>query len=161
MKKALKIVTLILAVCMTATFMFGCAMFGAIDPKDAKKNLKDAGYEVMLIDDEEDIEMMGKEFDGAEAVISAFDRDEYVYAVLFEEKADAKDFFEDRKEEFEDEIKDLEDAIEEAYDNDEDDYAKDLEDELEEMKENQIKRLGKWVVMASSKDALNAFKKGK
>ena len=157
MKKVLRIVTLILAVCMSATLLVGCSLFGSLEPKDAKKNLKDADYEVELIDDEDELEEA--DVDGLIAVVYAYNEDgEFVTAYFFEEKADAKDYEEEMNEELADMIEEMNDQIKDAKSDGDTDLVSELKKELKEMENYVVKRIGKAVVTASSEDGIDAIK---
>ncbi len=111
MKKFTKILALTLVLLMSVAMFASCANPNK-DPKKAEEALKDAGYDVTLIDDADFLKLMG--VDKLEAVISAFNEDDEndaVFIYYFEDSAAADEAYEDIEKEF-DEIKTSEDAPE-------------------------------------------------
>ena len=123
MKNFARILALLLVATMLCVMLASCGT-PAEDPKEAKKALKDADYEVTLIDDEDVLEYY--DYDGLEAILYASkidpeidldDKDEdweeldgetvtYEYIVIyyFEDEGAAEDAFKDLEDELNDEM---------------------------------------------------------
>ena len=100
MKKLVKISALALVLIMMVAVFASCAA-PAKDPKDAKKALEDAGYEVTLIDGDM-AAMIGVK--GLEAAIMAYseeNEDDGVFIYYFEDKDAANEAWEDIEKEVE------------------------------------------------------------
>ncbi|MBO5286357.1 MAG: hypothetical protein J6B16_05615 [Clostridia bacterium] len=124
MKKALKLITLVVAMMLVSVMFIACV---PSNPEKAEKKLKDAGYSVIVTEITDAMESMSDELDGVSYVVYANKDDDTVMIYYFEKGADAKDAYDEMKEE-----------QEEAGD---------------ELKDFVIKKSGKAVVVASSKDA--------
>ena len=138
---------------MLSAFCLGCS---SISTKDAKKNLKDAGFDVRCIaygdDEEELVEELGQILDVKIKDWSAFilardeDMEEGVFAILFEDKSTAKDFEVDLTEAIEKKIKYWKKSID-----------KDAEEKIEALEGAVITRGKCWVLLGTT-DAIEAFK---
>ena len=125
MKNFARVLALVLVAVMLGTVLIACAGKPAEDPKDAKSALKDAGYDVTLMDEEATLSFLG--FDGLEAYLVAYksdpdqsdyDEDEmkeldgetvqmdYIVIYYFEDEEAAEEAFEDMMAEMSEEMAD-------------------------------------------------------
>lgn len=132
MKNFARVLALVLVAVMLCTVLIACAGKPAEDPKDAKSALKDAGYDVTLMDEEATLSFLG--FDGLEA-----------YLVAYKSDPDQSDYDEDEMEELDGETVQMdyiviyyfedEEAAEEAFEDLEDELNEDMEDMVDMMAE--------------------------
>ncbi len=119
MKKLLKITALLLALLMAFSVFIACddddddkkdrTVTPASDPAEAKSNLEDADYEVVLIDTENYLTMM--DVDGLTAFISAYNEDdEGIMIYYFEDKDAANAAWDDIKQTAEEMAEELEEG---------------------------------------------------
>ena len=124
MKKALKVISLALAMVCCAVMFIACV---PSTPEKAKEKLEKKGYTVMVTEITDAMEAISDELDGVSYVVSAMKDDDRVVVYYFEKGADARDAYKEMKEE-----------------------AEELGDEIEDYV---IKKSGKVVVVATSKQA--------
>ncbi|MBQ9773736.1 MAG: hypothetical protein IJW30_03640 [Clostridia bacterium] len=148
MKRALKILSLVLALLLAMTALIACdsdkkkndddddEVIPASDPQDAYDALEDNGYTVNLV-----------EYSGdCEAMISASKDEDFISINWYKESADAREAYNDAKEE----LQELKDALEDMKDELGDEYAS----MKKEFSKYVVGRDGKMVWSASSEDVV-------
>ena len=128
MKKALKVISLALAMVCCAVMFIACV---PATPEKAEKKLEKKGYTVVVTEITDAMEAMSDELDGVSYIVYGNKDGAMIYAYYFEKGADARDAYKEMKEEKEE----VGDALK--------DYV--------------IKKSGKVVVVANSKDAWKDF----
>lgn len=97
MKNVIRVLALSLVMVMMLGLLVSCGAPNK-DPDKAKDALEDAGYEVILADNEISAALMGGWYDGCEAVLMAYneeDDDDGIWIWYFEEKEDADEAWDD------------------------------------------------------------------
>ena len=98
MKKFTKILALTLVLIMSVALFASCATPNK-DPKKAEEALKDAEYEVMLVDgDLADIAAGRLDLDKVDAMLSASKGDDAIEIIYFDDADAAKEYFDTVKE---------------------------------------------------------------
>ena len=126
MKRFTRVLALMLVAAMLCVALVACGSKPNKDPYDARQSLKDAGYHIQFIDDEEQLVQFG-DYDGLVAFLRAEKDDndidgleemngetiyiEYVKTYYFESEKDAKKAFVELEDELNAWIKRMEDEL--------------------------------------------------
>lgn len=169
MKKTIKYILAIALVLSCVLALVSCGPKPKLNLEKAEKNLEDNDYYVTLTDDEDELEYGMKE-----ALVASDEDDNEIYIIKFVSKKLAKLYYKQAKLAIENSIESLElelkiqkatlKKLDKDMSSDEidafEDEIKEIKEQIEELEESLkfIGRSGKYVWIASSKDAIKATK---